>query len=177
MLAQLYQPFDPIALLGILTHRSDARIDIQELADSGDECPVDFTEPRCLGLGVEAVDGFFVELKSSGGRVVVAKRMKMPVDPPGVVDPGLSNRLMPAEAIVDGDGQPSESVGRLDPISVAPVILCVLDVVVQDELVGPIDEIKVPLPWNVVRLDHGKCSLPSSLPRVSGGSVMRGQTP
>src|SRR6266576_3718099 len=69
--------------------------------------------------------------------------------------PDVTNGRATAEntAVVDRDGQPMGASWRLDAISVAPTVLVVLNIVVEDEYVRTMDEIKVPTPRDVGRLN------------------------
>ena len=65
-------------------------------------------------------------------------------------------------SIVNGYGEPLRPVSGLDFVPVSPVVLRVLNVVVKYKQVNRPDEIEVPHPGNVVRLNnaytHGQFS-------------------
>src|SRR6185437_3599047 len=70
------------------------------------------------------------------------------VGEPNVADP-------PIDVGSGWHGQPLNAVGRLDAIAIAPVVFCVLDIVVKDEHVDVMDDVEVSLPRDVVRLQYG----------------------
>src|SRR2546421_1238563 len=71
-----------------------------------------------------------------------------------------------ADVLADRDAEPFETLGRLDLVPVAPVILGELRLVIEDELVHGGNQVEVALPRDVVRLHYGDL-----LHRHAGGSV------
>ena len=66
------------------------------------------------------------------------------------------------------DREPDRAVRGLDAVAVAPAVLVVLDVVVEDEDVRLLDLVEVPAPGNVGRLDDGELQAQRSYPRARG---------
>ncbi len=56
---------------------------------------------------------------------------------------------------LNGDGEPLNSLGRLDLVAIAPVPPGVLHVVIQDELIHGGDHIEIAFPGDIVGLDDG----------------------
>src|SRR5688572_3497393 len=61
-------------------------------------------------------------------------------------------------------GQPDDPSGGLDPVSVAPISACVLNIVEKDEGIDAPDQVEIALPRYVVRLAdrHAHARIPSS---------------
>src|SRR5207302_844444 len=67
----------------------------------------------------------------------------------------LDQQSMRGAATADRDRQPLRTARRLHAIPVAPAVLVVLHVVVENEDIGTADEIEIAAPWDVRRLhDH-----------------------
>ena len=58
--------------------------------------------------------------------------------------------------VMDWDGEPGEAAGGFDFVSVAPVVFGVLEVVVEDEDVYAVDDVKVAAPGDIVGLDDAE---------------------
>lgn len=54
----------------------------------------------------------------------------------------------------DRDGQPCETILRIDPVAIAPIVLRILHFIVVNEEIGVTNEVEIPLPWDVIRLNH-----------------------
>src|SRR5215468_11670742 len=54
----------------------------------------------------------------------------------------------------DGDGQPLETICRLDLIAISPAMLIVLDTIVENKDVGLLNLMKVTAPRDVARLQN-----------------------
>jgi hypothetical protein len=70
-----------------------------------------------------------------------------------VIDNGVLDLLVVSSLHLDRDGQPLWSLRRLDDISIPPISNRVLGVVVKDEFVNGVDQIKVAPPWDIVGLN------------------------
>src|SRR5215213_6710320 len=85
--------------------------------------------------------------------VVGLERLPVLLLPPAVRQFDVADP--PADIRSDWDRQPFEPLGRLDPVAVAPVVLCKLRVVIEDELIYCGNHVEIPLPGDVVRLQDG----------------------
>ena len=72
---------------------------------------------------------------------------------PGLLDQDLVDRLTEAPLGDDGDREPLDAIGGLDPVPIVPVTLHVLHTVVDDVLVALPDQVEKTLPGNVAGLD------------------------
>src|SRR5947209_18064875 len=73
--------------------------------------------------------------------------------PCGIGDAGFLDRLQIAAFDVDRNGEPQETLRRLDAVAVPPVPLRELGVVEQDEFIDVPNEIEVAFPRYVAGLD------------------------
>ena len=131
-------------------------------------------------LGVELV----VERCEDGGDLVEVRRAaiglldRAPVraPPAGVGDPRLVDALVVAALRLHRDRQPAQSVGRLDPVAVAPVAARVLHVVEQHERVDLVHEVEVAAPRDVVGL-HDRHAAAGARARPPAASRARSASP
>ena len=61
---------------------------------------------------------------------------------------------LPIQIRSGGDGQPIYAIGSLNPVPVTPVVFCVLHVVVKDENVCIVNEVKVAFPGYIIGLEN-----------------------
>src|SRR5262245_7766392 len=88
-------------------------------------------------------------------RIIRLDRTPVPRRPRPVVHSNLFYRSLELPFGIDRNGKPGKPRWRLDSIPVSPVPPRVLHIIKQDELVNAVDQIEVPLPGDVVRLDDG----------------------
>ena len=79
----------------------------------------------------------------------------MPPIPSGVADHRFVYLLEILAFDFYGYAQPPQAVRRFDLVSVSPVPSRVLRVIVQDELIHEIYDVKISLPGDVIRLNNG----------------------
>ena len=83
------------------------------------------------------------------------QRALMRVGPGRIADFDVTDQLEVLPGHLHRPRQPLGAVRGLDAVSISPVTLRVLDVIVQDEDVDARNEIEIPLPRDVVRLNDG----------------------
>ena len=54
----------------------------------------------------------------------------------------------------DGHRKPVRAVGGVNAVSVAPVVFRILDLVIEKIEIGVMNQVKVALPWEIVRLEN-----------------------
>ena len=59
-----------------------------------------------------------------------------------------------ADILTDRDTDPLDTSSRFDPVAIAPIVLCELHLVINDELVNGGNYVEIALPGNVVRLQY-----------------------
>ena len=101
------------------------------------------------------IDGFqyrrkFVEIR----RPTVVGFEGLPVPRPPLACRQFNVTNTPADAASHRDTEPLHPLGRLDPVTVAPVVLRELHVVVEDELINRGNDVEIAFPRDVIRLDY-----------------------
>jgi hypothetical protein len=67
----------------------------------------------------------------------------------GIRNPGLVDTLTQA-LVVHWNREPDLSLTGFDLVAIAPIILSVLNLVIQDELVDPGNDVEITLPGNII---------------------------
>ena len=83
-----------------------------------------------------------VEMKIPGGVIAVEQLVPVSLLPPAVVQPDFAD-----QAFLTGSArhrEPGGTIAGLYPIAIAPVVFCVLNVIVKNEGIDTVDNIEVP---------------------------------
>src|SRR5215208_4119413 len=99
------------------------------------------------------------------------------IPPPrlGPVDAHIFNGSSLGYALaVDRDGEPLFALCSLDLVAVAPAVLVILHIIVEDKQIGAADLIKITAPRNIRRLQNNDVHFPAvSLTTYVGLSMLR----
>ena len=154
---EVEQPIELPAFGTVLPRIAQLGPDPQQVPrDRADQVLVQLGQPGPHPAEVHVLEERPVALEVRGAAVVLAQRLPVHALPARVLDLDLAHQAI--EPRPGGDRDPLRPARRLDPVAVAPVVLGVLDVVVEHEQVRVVDQVEVPLPRNVVRLgdDDGR---------------------
>jgi hypothetical protein len=75
--------------------------------------------------------------------------------PQHAIEIGFTDALSISSLRFDGDCKPLSSRWCLDQIAVPPISTGELDIIEQYKFVNRRDQVKIPFPWDVIRLNDG----------------------
>src|SRR5262245_22413391 len=84
-------------------------------------------------------------------RIALDQGLVMLCRPPPAVEGNLTNQTI--KPVSNRNGQPLGPLLRLDAVSASPVLFGELDVVIEDEQIGIVQDVEISLPRKVTRLD------------------------
>src|SRR5262249_18413055 len=150
------QPLCPAVHQGIVHGPRYLRAYAQHAGDGRQEPVVYATEKIAGSAEVEFLELVAVSPEVLGFRVVVNDGLPMGLVPGGIADDRVPDPLIevpPPDA--HRYSQPRQTMRRLDPIAIPPVPSRVAHVIKKDELIYHVDEVEIPFPRNVIRLNDG----------------------
>src|SRR5579883_940737 len=116
---------------------------------------VDSAEELLAAPEIQFLQLLLVFCKIPSPAVAVPNRVPVIAGPVEIRHFRLVNPLVVLPLHLDRNREPYRAVRGFDFVPVPPVPTGVLNVVRQNEFIRPVDEVEVPLPGDVVRLEDG----------------------
>ena len=151
---QLQQPIQLLSLAWKITGVRERCRDTEQLGRNRlDQVLIQFRKLLPLPAEIDVLEKRAVAFEEGTSRVALLQRFPMLFLPVRVGETYFVHQSV--KIVPGGHREPQRSGRRFDLVPVAPVVLRVLDVVVEDEEIDIVNDVEIALPWKIVRLQDG----------------------